>query len=875
MQQTESQQDNSGQVAGETGSRQVDDELISKALELLKTSPPEAVQMAERRLAEDSAGEMLPQQRAQFCWIAGSGLCLRGNHAEALKFLIEAESLSRELMDSALLRRTLRFKAAACLETGDYQSGSDAAREGLEISDELQDQTYYPALLHNELATNEARLQHYETSITHFRLALEIATRLRNSGLLSMLHHNLAEVLTDFGRFEEAAIEYETVLASARASENSFMIAASASNLGKVEYRLGNLEKARALLEEALELSTQGQWLDFQIICHLGLGSVSVAEGDRATGRKHFENALSAAEATGSSVSSIEARQELAELDNQTLQTNEKLKNLTSLFEQAENIGDVRQCLELAQEISKLAEANGDPASALAYARIAETKIQAVRDAEDNGELERLKDTLGQLNQQYESSELKNRDALHDAQIRAQTELAVVLALSLIFISMCTIALWMGYRSRSKLAQELRVAGAQLVRQRDLQLELQQRVAEQDRIDSLNVMAAGVAHDFNNLLTAINGSAELGQLYPDVKRKNDMFEQVASVSLRAADLTKQLIQFLGRRTIEEASTEVVSCLRKSLGMLQALCHTHNQSQLIFDCHLQQAQIPISDMQLQQIVVNLVTNASEANPTGGHVTLRLSCTQLNRATLDRLLRHEGTEPGDFVRICVYDEGEGLTVAVRQRMFDPYFSTRGRARGLGLSSVQGIVRSCNGAIDVHSISPEGTEICVYLPLIPDSCEEILVSSPDNPLATTWSQSKSRLVELKTVLLVDDDPDALATTAELLRTAGKTVVAANSALEALARVEQEQAKIGCVVTDQSMPNHPGTWLVCQLRQRWPDLPIILFSGCVDSTVLADASVNRFLQKPFKASDLIEAVESLMGKGNCAYHGSHNEVN
>ena len=861
-----------------------DIKLAGEAMNALKSSPGTAVEIAEARLKSTDVLEK--RLRARLLWIAGTGCCYVGEFERALVHLETAEKAARKIDDQPLLRRTLRYKAAACLEVGRFSDGSAAAKEGLAISAQMKDQSPYPGLLHNELAGNETRLENYALAITHYEKSIALARKHKNVEMAMMTQHNLAEVLADFGRFTEAAQEYRKVWESAKAAGNLYLAAAAGSSLGAIQLQLKQRGEAEEHIRDALKLSQQHGWPDVEAVAMLASGELHWLQGDEQEGEKRIFEAKALFDQLGDEAAALSAEEKLADLRNAKYE--EQIIELERLLAEAEKLNDRRLQIDLNRKLAAANEAVFKFADALSFYRQADALAAKVRLAEDAGELERIRKLAAENSQLRESlaagelreelKELENQNALKETKLASSRMLANVLGISAVLLLLALLAAFAGYRSRSRLARELQVASEALRDQSEKNLVLQKQEGEEARLESLSLLAAGVAHDFNNLLTAISGSAQFGQISPEADKKDQMLQQVIEVTDQAAGLTKQLVQFLGGKDSQDVSSPGLS-LQSSKGVLETLCR---KSGIAFDAKLacRHEMVGLGDLQFQQILMNIVTNACEASTTGGQVEVELTRQELSAERLAELAVYQHAEPGDFVCLRVSDNGAGVDEDVKKRMFDPYFSTRRRGRGLGLSSVLGIVQSCKGAIDVRQAQPKGTVVSVYLPIvrsvsvpgrIPMPHLHALNAQKPNAIDSPGDSENGRVSAI--VLLVDDDDLTLQTTANLLVANGLQVVTANGAKQAI-RILGESSKISCVVTDLSMPQFSGKWLAKQIAVRWPQLPVVLYSGCVDSGVdLQDAKVAHFVQKPFKAEEFIRLLrETIESRGLQSPEMSHS---
>jgi PAS domain S-box-containing protein len=377
------------------------------------------------------------------------------------------------------------------------------------------------------------------------------------------------------------------------------------------------------------------------------------------------------------------------------------------------------------------------------------------------------------------------------------------------------------------------------------QLEAELRHAQ--KLESLGTLASGVAHDFNNILTGLVGLVEAAreQLGPVHPVREDLDEMTGLVD-RATKLTRGLLAF-GHRQIGHATPlelgEVVDgvtrLLRRIIGedlKLDILPATHR--------------LPVlADAgQLEQVVTNLVTNARDAMPGGGELTMALSAAEVDEA---RAARHE-VKAGRYAVVSVQDRGCGMDEATRARIFDPFFTTKpvGRGTGLGLSIVYGIVRQAQGFVEVSSAPGEGSRFEVYLPLRTEAVEA--------PVEPPLQQAALR-GHGESILLAEDDPTVRGVWATLLRRNGYLVTTAEDGALAVEAVRVAERPFDLALLDVTMPRLSGPEAFLVIRTLDPRLPVLFASGyAADRVDRNDASSReRLLQKPLAPSTLLWEVQ------------------
>ena len=371
---------------------------------------------------------------------------------------------------------------------------------------------------------------------------------------------------------------------------------------------------------------------------------------------------------------------------------------------------------------------------------------------------------------------------------------------------------------------------------------LQQHVEESVRLESLSQLAGGVAHDFNNLLVGILGNAELAlqDLPPDSSVRSRLVS-ISNAAQRAAELTRQLLDFTGRQPRDRMPLDITSLVADTVDLARSM--TTRDVPVTVHASGSTAAVVGDRSQLQQVVMNLLVNAIDAvDPHTGRIDVSTRVRQLadDSSTL-------GLPGGDYVVISVSDNGRGIDPEHQRRIFDPFFTTRSGGRGLGLAVVGGIVRSHSGAVDVRSTPGAGAVFDVLLP-----ASALPLEVPSTPMSF-------RLRRQPTVLVVDDDDEVRDVTGDILRRAGFQVLSESRGRDAISTFASRHATIDAVVLDLMMPDVTGDEVMVVLRAVEPGIPIVVISGYLDHDPLSEAATMKctdHVRKPFLPEDLVEAV-------------------
>ncbi|MBK6938657.1 MAG: PAS domain-containing protein [Planctomycetes bacterium] len=376
------------------------------------------------------------------------------------------------------------------------------------------------------------------------------------------------------------------------------------------------------------------------------------------------------------------------------------------------------------------------------------------------------------------------------------------------------------------------------------------------KLESIGYLAGGVAHDFNNLLLGILGSANLALLdLPADSPIREHLETIEQAGMRAADLTRQLLAYAGRGRFVQERIDLSSLCREMVALLEAAIP--HRVKLAFELSESSTLVLGDGAQLRQIVISLVTNAAEAcRERGGTIRIATGSTNATRAKLDRLLLGADLEPGRFAYLEIEDDGVGMDDAVLARAFEPFYSTKPSARGLGLAAVEGIVRGHSGAIDLHSKIGRGTTIRVYLP----SLDEAMRQAPEHD---TVEVSADRWQGSGRILVADDEEEVRRVAGALLTRFGFDVIMARTGDEAIDLLHQPGPAIAAILLDFSMPGLATDDTVAAIRSMYPSLPVLLSSGYDDDRVLG--VVERFphtmyLPKPYRPATLRNALRQML---------------
>jgi PAS domain S-box-containing protein len=379
--------------------------------------------------------------------------------------------------------------------------------------------------------------------------------------------------------------------------------------------------------------------------------------------------------------------------------------------------------------------------------------------------------------------------------------------------------------------------------------QLQEQLRQVSKLQAIGQLAGGVAHNFNNLLTVINGYAEmaLAGLAPDDPLQSDL-AQIYQAGRQAADLTRQLLTFSRRQTVEVTVFDLNAALKGLSGMLASLLG--ETIALHYELAPQELVIRADRAQVEQMALNLGINGRDAMPGGGTLTIRTRAVTLNGSTTPHYLQ---ATLGPHAVLEISDTGEGMSPAVQERLFEPFFTTKpvDRGTGLGLATLYGAMQQLGGALDVESAPGQGATFRLYLPLAVDA-------EPQSPVGQAQlPRGRER------VLVVEDRREVREATTSMLQRLGYQVTSADGPTEAMRLCHSQLEPFDLILIDVMMPTMSGAELAQALPGMGWQAPVLLMSGSADDALAARGvrSDLPLIPKPFTIEQLARAVREVLG--------------
>jgi signal transduction histidine kinase/CheY-like chemotaxis protein len=380
---------------------------------------------------------------------------------------------------------------------------------------------------------------------------------------------------------------------------------------------------------------------------------------------------------------------------------------------------------------------------------------------------------------------------------------------------------------------------------------LQQQFQQAQRLESLGVLAGGIAHDFNNILAIIMGYCALTKM--DYETTEHNIPHIEKAVERAAALCRQMLAYAGKAQSVMAQVDMTEVVAEMVTMLKAT--TSQNVSIRADLPAAMPYIKGDASQLRQVVMNLIINASEAiGEEQGVINVSLARTEIKAGQSDKDHNGKIIPAGRYICLGVADNGCGMNDEIRQRIFEPFYSTKFAGRGLGMSALLGILTAHKGALQLSSEPGKGTTFKVYLPARISAAVEEETAQQTAP--APWKGSG-------TILLAEDEEQVALILKTMLVALGFTVIEAADGKEALELYLKYAAEITLVVTDMDMPVMDGYELFRELKTLNPKLPIIISSGYGDTVVtsrIASEDIAGMVSKPYNFDQLREVVKAVV---------------
>jgi PAS domain S-box-containing protein len=383
------------------------------------------------------------------------------------------------------------------------------------------------------------------------------------------------------------------------------------------------------------------------------------------------------------------------------------------------------------------------------------------------------------------------------------------------------------------------------------QKKLETQIHQAQKMEAIGTLAGGIAHDYNNLLMGILGNTSLMGF--DLRSDHPHYERLKNIEKyvqSGADLTKQLLGLAKGGKYEVKPIDINDVMEKSSEMFN---RTRKEIRIHSNYQKDLWRVEADTSQIEQVLLNLYVNASQAMPGGGELYLKTKNVVLD----DSYTRHFSLKGGNYVKISVRDTGTGMDDNIKKRIFDPFFTTKdiGRGTGLGLASAYGIVKNHGGMITVYSMIDKGSTFNIFLPA---STKEVKQNMMIN---------QKTLKGTGTILLVDDEDMIIDVGSHILASLGYMPLLARSGKEAIDVYQKNRDRIAMVILDMIMPGMGGGETYDRLKKIDPEIRVLLSSGySIDgqASEIIDRGCNGFIQKPFNVIQLSRKIKEVLGRGS-----------
>ena len=381
---------------------------------------------------------------------------------------------------------------------------------------------------------------------------------------------------------------------------------------------------------------------------------------------------------------------------------------------------------------------------------------------------------------------------------------------------------------------------------------LEDQMLQTQKFESLGTLAGGIAHDFNNILTVIIGITDMLKLELDGKGSSDkLLSRLQKAADKARMLVQQILTFSRQSRGDKSTCDLAALINSSISLLTS--GKPDDVQLQIDIAKDDFRIDANSNQIQQVIINLASNALESvNNKTGVITLSAYTRSIESATN---LTHGQLLPGDYVCLRVQDNGSGMSSRELDKAFDPFYTSKELGSGMGLAIVHGIVLDHGGAIDIQSGTGKGTVVEILLPAKTEPAN-------NKPIASDSKMTKNS--RPKRVIVVDDQAELLQVVADMLEQLGHHCITCADPKEAIEVIRQRSHELDLIITDYSMPEMNGVELMELCQQYCPDIPVIISTGYAEHSInlsqLSEDRRSRFglLDKPYTLAQLREIVEN-----------------
>ncbi|MFT5302530.1 MAG: signal transduction histidine kinase/ActR/RegA family two-component response regulator [Mariniblastus sp.] len=766
----------------------------------------------------------------------------RGNSRLADKYVSEAKPLAESHENRIFIRNLLQVESGVANQRSDFKRGIAAATRCIEVSESIEPNSDYLAKPLNERAINHTCLSQFDEALIDYRRALEIAQATGDERLQLRIIGNIASTYDELKLHQMSIEQYKIALELAERHQERSVIGRITVNLASAYLQLNQYELARANFLEALTIAEAMDNDELIAMVATGLGDLDVIKGRLDEAGQYFEKASAAFKRRSDFVGLLQIQTRLFRLksleDKHQESLAEQIKTLQAMLESAE----LGQQYEISIDvIDQLMEKHKERAEWPTVLELTEKKIDYAEQVWTDSNLAAVLEIETARTELWQ----KQKD-------NTRLWITTVVATLLVIVLLCV------WRAKHQATTRLELENREIRKNQQDRTILEKQMAERRKLESLSTMSAGLIHDFNNYLMAIVSSAEIGQLFPDSERKNELFETILNTGISASELTRSLSEYLGRGQLSNAFCEIGEATQSQMSVWKEIAGPNVE--VTFTPSEQMMWVNIDNAQLNQIVSNIIKNSREAIQGQGRIDIWTETLDAQHfpPRYSKDLGLVSVQDEQYCHLKFRDDGAGMTPEQVAHAIDPYFSTKGIGRGLGLASACGIIESHDGKFVIESEIGVGTETSIVLPLIDIKAERRGEKAADDFHVEPFIDLAST-----NVLLVEDENAVGQGVRHYLQSHGihvELVKDVSTALQAL-----ETQPFDCVVTDYMLPDQTGHDLAQVVRQQYGDLPIILISAYTAADIFKFELFDLYLAKPFPLHHLLTALRKLI-RGSAA---------
>jgi signal transduction histidine kinase/CheY-like chemotaxis protein len=390
------------------------------------------------------------------------------------------------------------------------------------------------------------------------------------------------------------------------------------------------------------------------------------------------------------------------------------------------------------------------------------------------------------------------------------------------------------------------ITALNITKQKQLQTQLQQA----KKMDAISTLAGGIAHQFNNILSGITGNTELLMIeYKGDQKIKKYSERLFGLTLRMTSLTSQLLAYARGGKYQERQLSVSKLVEETLTLIK---HSiKNSIKVVVNLEKDIPIIKADATQLQMVFSAVMSNAAEAIEDSGSIRVAVKKKDVDDKYA---MRHPGLKVGQYVQLTVEDDGKGLDGESKERIFEPFYSTKLQGRGLGMAASYGAIINHGGWIEIDSEPGKGAVVSIYLPVYANTEEVLLTEEKEIP-----DISKGE----GTILIIDDEEVILDTTRLALEHLGYKVLTANTGMEAISLVETTGQDIDLAILDIGLPDIMGDMVGQRIQELRPNIKVIVSTGHMVDDITDDMKIKAqgFIQKPFSMSRMAMKIKEVLG--------------